>query len=231
LYEPLCKSECARDGHGKAATHARKRARRRPRKLSAAGLVIGAWALLFSTLAAQAQAPRGAVNYEISPMVSKIRFNVKASVPIEGTFEKWDAKLAFASPEPASGVLEIRIQADSVNTGSQMKDDRLKSENCFDVAHHPYITFRSSKIVQTGPHKFDVWGMVTIRGVSKSEKLTFTADRREYGKGTIKGNLWFYRKDYGLGGSVPFVTIADQVELTVEFKAKRVSGPPLLFKP
>ncbi len=231
MYEPLCKRQCAWDRQGKAASYARKRASRRPRRLTAAGLVIGLWAFLLPTLIAQAQAPRGAVSFEITPVVSKVRFHVKASVPIEGTFEKWDAKLAFASPDPASGVLEIRIQADSVNTGSQMKDDRLKSENCFDVKDYPQITFRSSKIVQTGPHKFDVWGTVTIRGVSKSEKLTFTADRKEDGKGTIKGNLWFYRKDYGLGGSVPFVTIADQVELTIEFKAKRTSGPPLLFKP
>lgn len=231
MCEPLCKREGASDRHGKAASYARKRASRRGRRLTAVGLVIGLWAFLLSTLAAQAQAPRGPVDYEITPVASKVRFHVKASVPLEGTFEKWDAKLAFASPDPASGVLEIKIQADSVNTGSQMKDDRLKSENCFDVQHNPYITFRSSKIVQTGPHKFDVWGTATIRGISKSEKLTFTADRKEDGKGTIKGNLWFYRKDYGLGGSVPFVTIADQVELTIEFKAKRVSGPPLLFKP
>jgi len=231
LYEPICKRESAWERHGRAASYARKRAIQRPGRLMAAGLVIGLWAFLLSTLVVQAQAPQGPINYEITPVVSKVLFHVKASVPIEGTFERWDAKLAFASSDPASGVLEIKIQADSVNTGSQMKDDRLKSENCFDVKDYPYITFRSSKIVQTGPHKFDVWGTVTIRGTSKNEKLTFTADRKEDGKGTIKGNLWFYRKDYGLGGSVPFVTIADQVELTIEFKAKRVSGPPLLFKP
>jgi len=42
--------------------------------------------------------------------------------------------------------------------------------------------------------------------------------------------LAFDRKDFGLGGSIPFVRIADRVELTVDFKATRVSGSPLLFK-
>ena len=201
MYEPLCKRQCAWDRQGKAASYARKRASRRPRRLTAAGLVIGLWAFLLPTLIAQAQAPRGAVSFEITPVVSKVRFTCEAAGPIEGTFEKWDAKLAFASPDPASGVLEIRIQADSVNTGSQMKDDRLKSENCFDVKDYPQITFRSSKIVQTGPHKFDVWGTVTIRGVSKSEKLTFTADRKEERQGhdqreplVLSQRLWIRRK-------------------------------------
>jgi len=84
--------------------------------------------------------------------------------------------------------------------------------------------------VQTEPHEFNVLGTVSLRVISKTEKLTFTTDRKEDGKGTIKENLWFARKDYGPGGSIPFVTIAYQVELSIEFKAKRVSGPPLLFK-
>jgi hypothetical protein len=42
--------------------------------------------------------------------------------------------------------------------------------------------------------------------------------------------LWFERGDFELGGNIPFVKIADRVELTIDFKATRVSGPPLLFK-
>ena len=84
--------------------------------------------------------------------------------------------------------------------------------------------------MQTESHEFNVLGTVSLRVISKTEKLTFTTDRKEDGKGTIKENLWFARKDCGPGGSIPLVTIAYQVELSIEFKAKRVSGPPLLFK-
>jgi len=84
--------------------------------------------------------------------------------------------------------------------------------------------------VQTESHEFNVLGTVSLRVISKTEKLTFTTDRKEDGKGTIKENLWFARKDCGSGGSIPLVMIAYQVELSIEFKAKRVSGPPLLFK-
>ena len=70
----------------------------------------------------------------------------------------------------------------------------------------------------------------TVRGISKAESLNFTAEREGPGTGEIEGILWFERGDFGLGGSMPFVKIADRVELTIDFKATRISGPPLLFK-
>ena len=74
--------------------------------------------------------------------------------------------------------MDVKIQADSVNTGSGMKDRKLKSKDFFDVKQDPYITFKSTKIVQTGPTTFDVLGTFTIREVSKPETLTFTFRRR-----------------------------------------------------
>ena len=194
------------------------------------GTVLGLLAILLFSPMTQAQSSPGAPTYTISPVMSKITFNVKASIPIQGTFEKWNATLTFASTDASSGSLAIKIQADSVNTGSKHKDNRLKGKDCFDVKVYPYITFQSTKIIQTGPHTFDVPGTFTVRGFSKAEALTFTADREGEGTGEIKGTLWFDRRDFGLGGSIPFVKIADRVELTVDFKATRVSGSPLLFK-
>jgi polyisoprenoid-binding protein YceI len=193
-------------------------------------IVLGLLATLMLSCVTEAQSSPGAPVYKITPVMSKIEFNVKASIPIEGFFEKWDATLAFTSTDVATGALDIKIQADSVNTGSKAKDNRLKGKNCFDVKEHPYITFQSTSIRQTGPHTFDVSGTFTIRGLSKEEKLTFTADREGEGTGEIEGTLWFDRRDFDLGGSIPFVKIADRVELTVDFKANRVSGSPLLFK-
>jgi polyisoprenoid-binding protein YceI len=100
----------------------------------------------------------------------------------------------------------------------------------FDVKQNPLITFRSNKIVQTGPTTFDVQGTFTIRGVSKPETLTLTISGKGTGSGEIKGTMAFDRKDYGMNSNIPFIKIADRVEVTVDLKAKRVSGPPLVFK-
>src|SRR5208283_2819191 len=129
--------------------------------------------LIVSTLLpslSRAQAPV----FAITPEDSTITFGVKASVAIEGKFEKWDATLTFTSPDVTTGVSDIKIQAATVNTGSGMKDDKLRSKDFFDVANDPLITFKSTKIVQTGANTFDIPGVFTIRGVSKPETLTLT---------------------------------------------------------
>jgi polyisoprenoid-binding protein YceI len=175
---------------------------------------------------AQAQVPV----FEVPKEGSSIRFNVKASVAIDGTFDKWDTTLTFASPDVTTGVLDVKIQADSVNTGSGMKDGKLKSKDFFDAAHDPLITFHSKKVTQTGSNTFSIDGDFTIRGVTKAETLTFTATGKGTGSGEIKGTMAFDRKEYGMNSGIPFIKIADRVEVSVDLKVKRVSGPPLVFK-
>jgi polyisoprenoid-binding protein YceI len=60
-----------------------------------------------------------------------------------------------------------------------MKDNKLKGKDFFDVKESPLITFKSTKIIQTGPNTFDIEGNFTIRGVTKTEKLTLTSDSVE----------------------------------------------------
>jgi polyisoprenoid-binding protein YceI len=152
-------------------------------------------------------------------------------VTIEGNFEKWDATLTFKSPDVSTGVLDIKIQAASVNTGSGMKDSKLKSKDFFNVKNDPLIAFMSKKFVQTGPHTFEVQGDFTIRGVTKPDKLTLTVERDGTASGDIKGTMAFDRRDYGMDSGIPFIRIADRVEVTFAREAKRVSGPPVIFKP
>src|SRR5215469_4593669 len=136
--------------------------------------------------------------YEVTPVESNIKFGVESSVPIKGTFEKWDASLKFSSPDVRSAVLDIEIQADSVNTGSGMKNNKLKSKDFFDAKESPMITFKSTKVVQTGPETFDLEGDFTIRGVTKTEKLTLTDNGKGSTSGSIDGTMAFDRKDYGM---------------------------------
>jgi polyisoprenoid-binding protein YceI len=168
--------------------------------------------------------------FTITPEVSSVKFFVKASVALEGIFEKWNATVTFTSPDLSTGVMDIKIQADSVSTGSGMKDGKLKSKDFFDVKQDPLITFHSTKFTQTGPDTIEVDGDFTIRGVTKPEKLLFTVTGAGTGSGEVKGKMAFDRKDYGMNKGIPFVTIADRVEVTVDLKAKRVSGPPVALR-
>jgi polyisoprenoid-binding protein YceI len=159
---------------------------------------------------------------------SSVKFDVE--VAIKGTFDKWGATLTFASPEVETAVLDIKIQADSVDTGSGMKNGKLKGKDFFDVAHNPHITFRSTKIVPTGRNTFEVDGDFTIRGVTKTEKLTLALSGKGTGTGEVNGIMAFDRKQYGMNSGIPFIKIADRVEVNVTLKRKRVSEPPVVFK-
>ena len=168
--------------------------------------------------------------FKITPAESSIEFDVEASVAIRGTFDKWDATLTFTSSDGSTGVLDLKIQADSVDTGSGMKDGKLKGKDFFDVKENPYITFHSTRITHTGPDTFDVDGEFTIRGVEKQEKLILKVDGVGTGSSTINGTMAFDRKQFGMNSGIPFIKIADRVEVTVKLKATRISGPRVVIK-
>ncbi|HET7106979.1 MAG TPA: YceI family protein [Candidatus Acidoferrum sp.] len=168
--------------------------------------------------------------FKITPVDSKIKFDVEASVAIAGIFDKWDATLTFTSTDVTTGVLDIKIQADSVDTGSGMKNGKLKGKDFFDVKRNPLITFRSTRIEQTGPDTFSVDGDFTIRGVTRHEKLTLKVSGVGTGSGMISGIMAFDRKEYGMNSGIPFIKIANRVEVNVNLKGERISGPPLALK-
>src|SRR5262245_29994808 len=180
------------------------------------------------TTPAGAQAPAAVPVFKITPVESTITFHVAASVAIEGTFDQWEASLTFTSPAAESAVLDVQIQAASVNTGSGLKNDTLKSKDFFNVDADPLITFHSTQSVQTGPETFDIQGTFTIRGVSKPETLHLTLAGKGTGAGEITGTMAFDRKDFGMTHGIPFLHIADRVEVSINFKGTRVSGPPVV---
>jgi polyisoprenoid-binding protein YceI len=168
--------------------------------------------------------------YEVTPVESAIKFGVDSSVSIKGSFDEWNANMKFSSPDVRGGVLDIEIQAASVNTGSHMKDNKLKGKDFFNAKESPIISFKSTKVVQTGPNTFDLEGDFTIRGVTRKEKLTLIDNGKGSTSGSIDGTMAFDRKDYGMNSGIPFIKIANRVEVAVSLKWKRVSGPPPVFQ-
>jgi polyisoprenoid-binding protein YceI len=198
--------------------------------LTSARVRIVAMCLLASALIATSSRAQDVPVFVITPVESSIKFDVEASVAITGTFDQWNATLTFTSTDVTTGVLDVEIQAASVDTGSGLKNSKLKGTDFFDVDRNPLITFKSTKIVQTGPNTFEVDGDFTIRGVTRAERLTLTVSGVGTGSGVISGTLYFDRRDYGMNSGIPFIRIANRVEVRVALKGKRVSGPPLVLQ-
>jgi polyisoprenoid-binding protein YceI len=192
-------------------------------------LCIAAALALFS-YTTPAEAPSDVPVFEVTPISSSVKFDVKASIDIKGKFDKWGATLTFQSPDVTTGALEINIQAESVDTGSGMKNGKLKGKDFFYVENFPAITFKSTKIVPISPEHFEVDGDLTIRGVTNPEKLTLIVSHSESHLGEIKGKMIFNRKKYGMTKGIPFISIADYVEINIHLKTKHAGGPQLALK-
>jgi polyisoprenoid-binding protein YceI len=191
-------------------------------------LALTAW--LISCLAAAQPSSAQVPAYEVTSEESTIKFGVDSSASIKGVFDKWNAVVTFSSRDVRSAAIDIEIEADSVNTGSHVKDNKLKSKDFFNVRESPLITFKSTKIVQAGPYTFNVEGNFTIRGVTKTEKLILASDSKGTPTGTLDGTMAFDRKEYGMTSGIPFIRIADRVEVNVRLKWKQIGGPPPVFE-
>jgi polyisoprenoid-binding protein YceI len=180
----------------------------------------------FCSGAALAQSPAAPIpTFTITPGSSSIKFAVKASVSIAGKFDKWDGTLTFQSSDVTSGQLDVTIQADSVDTGSGMKNGKLTGKDFFDAQNNPTIVFHSTKFVATSPNTIEVDGDFTIRGGTQPEKLTLLVSHREGHLSEIEGKMVFNRKDYGMNKGIPFVKIGDHVDVTFNLKVKHEGGP------
>jgi polyisoprenoid-binding protein YceI len=163
--------------------------------------------------------------FEVITPDSKVNFHVNASVELTGVFDKWAASLHFTTPYVESAVLEIVVQAASVNTGSGLKDGKLKGSDFFAVKENPEIRFLSKKIINTALDSYRVDGDFTIRGLTNPESLTLSYQPEHPDEGHIRGQMVFDRKQYGMTHSIPLIRIADRVEVGVDLKIHRTSGP------
>jgi polyisoprenoid-binding protein YceI len=93
---------------------------------------------------------------------------------VRGAYKNITGKLDFDPEDPTSMTFETEIDAASLWTGVQQRDDHLRSVDFLDVAHHPTITFKSTSVRPVSEHEFIVNGDLTIRGVTRNVPLEVT---------------------------------------------------------
>lgn len=173
-------------------------------------------------------APALADTYTIDKNHSEAAFQVRHILTkVRGTFRDFAGTINMDKATPGNSSVEFRIKAASIDTGVQKRDDHLRSPDFFDVATHPEIVFKSTKVVSKGNNTFDVTGDFTMHGVTKQITLPVTfLGEQKFGKGAKAGfetGLTINRKDYGLmwnralesGG----VMVGDEVEIAINIEA------------
>ena len=111
--------------------------------------------------------------YAIDPVHSQVEFAIKHLVvsTAKGRFNTFSGQLQFDPANPASGSVQVTIDADSVDTRDAKRDEHLRSNDFFGAGDHPQITFESTRVVPKGGDRFDVIGNLTIAGITREVAL------------------------------------------------------------
>lgn len=104
---------------------------------------------------------------------SEITFKVKHMMisQVKGEFKKFDATIWSDGNDFSHAKVEAEIDALSISTNNEYRDNHLKSGDFFGTENFKNITFSGSKIVKVGDDDYELVGILTIKGISKEIKL------------------------------------------------------------
>jgi polyisoprenoid-binding protein YceI len=137
---------------------------------------------------------------------------------VKGSFTGFKGDINFDAQNAGSSSFDVTIDAATVNTDNNLRDQHLRGESYFDVKNYPVIHFLSSKVTPAGKdNTFIVYGRLTIKGKSKDINIPFTATPGADGY-LFKGSFKINRKDFGVGGTS---TISNELEVFLNVLAKK----------
>ena len=135
-----------------------------------------------------------------------------------GSFTGLQGTIVFDPQNPAGSAFDVSVDAASVNTDNNLRDNHLKEDSYFDVKNYPRIRFVSTSI---GPADqsghYTVTGKLTIKNTTKEISFPFIATPMgdDY---IFKGTFQLNRKDYGIGGSS---TLSNNLAVSLTVLAKK----------
>lgn len=135
------------------------------------------------------------------PVSTAITFKIKHSLgaTAEGSFKGFAGSINFDPINLASASIKATIEAKTLNTGINLRDNVIRNDDYFDVEKYPRISMVSTKIEKTiKENEFIGYFNLTIKNVSKTVKIPFTFTQND-SQGVFKGSFSINRIEYGVG--------------------------------
>ncbi len=176
--------------------------------------------LVFSLLA------NAQTTWKIDRAHSNLDFSVRYMMlsNVRGTYTDFDAELIQHNDDFSGSKVEVSVNANSVNTQNNDRDNHLRSDDFFDAENHPELTFVSREFEKTGGKTYRILGDLTIRGTTRpveldAELVGIIDDPRGFRRAAFSGSTAINRNDFGVqwnrvldaGGFV----VGDNVNITI----------------
>jgi polyisoprenoid-binding protein YceI len=155
-------------------------------------------------------------SYIPDPPHSQINFvGESLLISAQGYFERWESDFQIDREKLENSSIGINIDAASLNTRVQMRDNHLRSKDFLDVATYPQIKFTSTGISKVDDKNYVITGNLTLHGVTKPIKAPFRVIFLRDSDGRFKGEFKINRWDYGINYAGKMNPVEDMV--TIQF--------------
>jgi polyisoprenoid-binding protein YceI len=194
---------------------------------------LAATLTVLATAAIASSAALAATTFTADRAHTSVGFSVRHMVsPVRGSFGDFAMTIVKDDANPSASSVDFKIQATSVDTGNEMRDKHLRSEDFFAVEKFPEITFKSSKVEKVSDSEYKVTGEFTMRGVTKVVTLpvTFLGEMKGMDGKPVAGfsvTTTINRKDFGVSWNKTLdaggLLLSDEVTVEISVEAKQSS--------
>ncbi|MGA8224721.1 MAG: YceI family protein [Candidatus Acidiferrales bacterium] len=157
---------------------------------------------------------------------SRIEFHASSSFgKVVGVFHSWQAELKRPGGRFEDTWLKLKIAAESVKTGSGLRDKEVKGKNFFAVKEFPEIQFVSKSILAgSDAAKYSMEGELTLRGITKPVTLDVEVEPEKEGREHVAANFTFNRRDFGMTHNPPLNHVADNIRVQIDLEVEECEG-------
>ena len=187
-------------------------------------VILIAQLLMLPTVAQEKEKDKDKGTWQIDPKHTAAQFSVRhlGISTVRGAFTKVSGSVQYDAANSGKSSIQATIDAASLDTRVEMRDNDLRSSHFFDVEKYPTITFQSKKVEAAGADKLKVTGDLTIHGVTKEVVLDVDGpspavkDQQGTQHMGAAATTRINRMDYGVSGA-PGVA-GDEITITLDIE-------------
>ncbi|MFS8524781.1 MAG: YceI family protein [Limnochordales bacterium] len=172
--------------------------------------------------------------WTIDPSHTIVEFGIRHLMitTVKGRFGGVEGTIKGNPDDWTDAEVEVKIDAASVDTRNEDRDNHLRSADFFEVEKYPHLTYKSTKVTKTGENSYTIEGELTIRDVTKpvtleAEYLGKAVDPWGNEKIGFSAKAKVNRKDFGLTWNAPLEAggflVGDEVTIELEVQAAKAA--------